>query len=65
MLLAAETSGTLGSALVPGVAGKDAMRGHTLRTQGDESFYVPVRPLEKTEDWFETTWQEFNRIRGI
>ena len=65
MLLSAETSGSLGSALVPGHASGDAMRGHTLHTRDCESFYLPVRPLIRTDDWFETTWQEFNRIRGI
>ena len=65
MLLSAETSGSLGSALVPDHTSGDAMRGHTLHTREEESFYVPVRPLIRTDDWFETTWQEFNRIRGL
>ena len=65
MLLSAETSGSLGSALVRGKEKGDAMRGHTLHTKDGESFYIPVRPLVKSDDWFETTWQEFNRIRGI
>ena len=65
MLLSANTSGSLGSALVPGVPAGDPMRGHTLRTRDNTSFYTPVRPLPRTDDWFETVWQEFNARRGI
>ena len=28
------------------------------------SSFVPVRPLPRTDDWFETTWQEYNRLRS-
>ncbi len=65
MLLSAETSGSLGSALVNEKAADDPMYSHTLHTKATDSFYVPVRPLPKTDDWFETTWAEFNRIRGL
>lgn len=65
MLLSANTSGSLGSALVPGVPAGDPMRGHTLRTRDNTSYYVPVRPLPRTDDWFETVWQQFNARRGI
>ena len=65
MLLSAKTSGSLGSALVPGVPAGDPMCGHTLRTRDNVSFYTPVRPLPRTDDWFETVWQEFNARRGI
>ncbi|MGN1249681.1 MAG: FAD-binding protein [Candidatus Spyradocola sp.] len=65
MLLSAETSGSLGSALVPDTPAGDPMRGHTLRTRDHTSFYVPVRPLPRSDDWFETVWREFNASRGI
>ena len=65
MLLSAETSGSLGSALVEGAPAGDPMRGHTLRTRDNTSFYAPVRPLPREDDWFETVWREFNARRGI
>lgn len=47
----------------------DPLRGHTLRTRWEQggfiSRYEPVRPLPKTDDWFETTWQAYNQTHGI
>lgn len=47
----------------------DPLRGHTLRTRWEQggfiSRYEPVRPLPKTDDWFETTWQTYNQTHGI
>lgn len=65
MLLSAEQSGSLGSALVEGAVCKDSMRDFTLHTRANESFYVPVRPLPQMENWFETVWHEYNRIHHI
>ncbi len=65
MLLSARTSGSLGSALVPDAPAGDPMRGHTLHTRGSDSAYLPVRPLPRTDDWFETVWQQFNERHGI
>ena len=65
MLLSAETSGSLGSALVEGAPAGDPMRGHTLRTRDNTSLYAPVRPLPRKDDWFETVWREFNARRDI
>ncbi len=48
---------------------KDPQKGMTLRTDiaqdgAPHSRFAPVRPLEKTDDWFETTWQAFQEARG-
>ena len=48
---------------------KEEYRSCCLITQWNadtpHSQFIPVKPLPKTDDWFETTWQEYNQIHGI
>lgn len=50
-------------------AGEQPMLGHAVRTVLQENIFtsnfVPVRPLPKADNWFETTWKRYNQIRGI
>lgn len=43
----------------------DDHRAHCLITEGTppQSRFVPVRPLPRTDDWFETVWAEYNSRR--
>lgn len=47
--------------------GNGSHRGDWVRTDWDgskfESKFVPVRPLPRTDDWFENVWNEYNRRR--
>lgn len=35
-----------------------------LSPEGANSRFVPVRPLPKTDDWFENVWREYQRRKG-
>lgn len=49
--------------------GGQPMLDYTVRTVLQSkvftSSFVPVRPLPKADNWFETTWKRYNQIRGI
>lgn len=49
--------------------GNDTHLTEWLKTVWDgevfRSEFVPVRPLPRTDDWFETVWNEYNRMIGL
>lgn len=73
MGLTAEACSSRGSALIVGedgfVKGNGEHRAEYVETKLDgEKFtskFVPVRPLIKTDDWFENIWNEFNELEGL